>query len=210
MKVSGVMAWHPEVAMTSEEIDDFLSGRWVARFATIGKDGYPHVAPLWYYWDGKCVYIELTRNRQSCKNLHRDPRCSVVIDMDDRPLMGIHRNLAKAVLIIGDVEMTEVGSGKNVLVEAGPWKGEHPPEHMVGMIIKRYCLSERDGALGTTFEAFGEILSRDDIEDTQLFKDNVGRTIVKVVPRKIQAWDFSKGPIGYVKAEEGDPAGVGS
>jgi uncharacterized pyridoxamine 5'-phosphate oxidase family protein len=210
MKVSGVMAWHPNVAMTSEEIDDFLAGRWVARFATIGKDGYPHVTPLWFYWDGKCVYVELTRNRQSCKNLKNNPRCSVVIDMDDRPLMGIHRNMAKAALIIGDAELTEVGSGKKVVIEAGPWKGEYLPEEMVIMIIQRYCLSERDGALGTTLETFKEILSRQDIEDTQLFKDNVGRTIVKVVPKKIQAWDFSKGPIGYVQTKEGDSARVGS
>ncbi len=34
MKVSGVLAWHPAVAMTKEEIDEFLSGRWVARLAT--------------------------------------------------------------------------------------------------------------------------------------------------------------------------------
>jgi nitroimidazol reductase NimA-like FMN-containing flavoprotein (pyridoxamine 5'-phosphate oxidase superfamily) len=109
MKISGALAWHPDVAMTKEEIDEFLSGRWVARLATLAGDGYPHIAPLWYYWDGECVYFELTRNRQSCKNLRRNSRCSVVIDMDDRPLMGIRTNLAKAALIVGDAEMTEVG-----------------------------------------------------------------------------------------------------
>ena len=47
MKVSGALAWHPDVAMTKEEINDFLSGRWIARLATIGQDGYPQVTPLW-------------------------------------------------------------------------------------------------------------------------------------------------------------------
>jgi hypothetical protein len=203
MEVSGVLAWHPEVAMTKEEINEFLSGRWVARLATIGTDGYPHVAPLWYYWDGECVYLELTKNRQSCRNLQHSPRCSLVIDMDDRPLMGIRRNLATAVLIIGDVELTEVGSGKAVLIGAGPWRGEYPPEQVIGMIIKRYGLSERDGALGMTLEAFLGMLSRPDLQESQLFKDNVGRVIAKITPKKIQAWDFSKAPIGYVKAEGG-------
>ncbi len=55
MRVSGVLAWHPEVAMNKEEIDEFLSGRWIARLATIGTDGYPHIAPLWYYWDGESL-----------------------------------------------------------------------------------------------------------------------------------------------------------
>ena len=54
-----MLAWHPEVAMTQEEIDDFLSGRWVVRLATLARDGYPHVTPLWYYWDGQCLYLAL-------------------------------------------------------------------------------------------------------------------------------------------------------
>jgi hypothetical protein len=197
MKISGALAWHPQVAMTPEEIDEFLSGRWIARLATLGKDGYPHIAPLWYYWDGECVYFELTRNRQSCRNLRRDARCSVVIDMDDRPLMGIRSNLAKAVVIIGDAEMTEVGSGKKVRIGAGPWRGEYTPEQAVAMIITRYGLSKRDGALGMTFEHLWELLSRPDAQESQIVKDNAGRVLTKLIPKKIQAWDFSKAPIGY-------------
>ena len=64
-KVGGVLAWHPEVAMSPEEIDEFLSGRWVARLATIGRDGYPHVFPFWYYWDGESIYLTPTRKRAS-------------------------------------------------------------------------------------------------------------------------------------------------
>jgi hypothetical protein len=202
MKLSGVLAWHPHVAMTKEEIDEFLSGRWVARLATTGKDGYPHIAPLWYYWDGECIYIALTRTRQSCKNLRHDPRCSVVIDMDDRPLMGMRSNLAKAVVIIGDAQTTEVGSGKRVTINAGPWKGEHRPEQAVAMLTSRYGLFERDGALGMTREAFRSMFVQPGAEDSQIFKDNVGRVLTKIIPKKIQAWDFSKSPIEYVKEGE--------
>jgi hypothetical protein len=170
--------------------------------ATIGKDGYPHVVPLWYYWDGECLYLALTKNRQSLKNLKRNPRCSAIIDMDDRPLMGMRGNLAKAVLIIGDAEMAEVGSGNKVIIGAGPWKGEYSPEQMLGMITSRYGLSERDGALGMTYESmFRDLLSSPEFRESQLFKDNEGRVITKIVPKKVQAWDFSKAPFGYVKAE---------
>jgi hypothetical protein len=199
MKITGALAWNPEVAMTKEEINDFLSGRWLARLATNGRHGYPHIAPLFYYWDGECVYFELTRTRQSCKNLRRDPRCSVVIDMDDRPLMGLRTNMAKAVLIVGDAEMTEIGSGKQVRIDAGPWKGEYTPEQAVAMIVSRYGLSERDGAVGLTWESLWRLLSRQDIQESQIYKENMGRVLTKVVPKKIQAWDFSKAPIGYVK-----------
>lgn len=201
MKVSGALAWHPDVAMSQEEIDDFLSGRWVARLATIGPDGYPHVSPLWYYWDGRCVYLALTHTRKPCRHLRRNPRCSVAIDMDDRPLMGMRSNMAKAVIITGEAELAEVGSGKKVTIEAGPWRGEYSPEQVVAMIGSRYPLSARDGALGFTLESYRELFSRPGIEQSQLYKDNVGRVVTKIVPKKIQAWDFSKAPIGNVDKE---------
>lgn len=198
-KVSGALAWHPEVAMNTEEIDDFLSGRWIVRLATLARDGYPHVTPLWYYWDGKCLYLALTRNRLAFKHLNRDPRCSAVIDMDDRPLMGMRSNLAKAVIIKGDAEMTEVGPGKTMRIEAGPWQGEHPTEQMLGRLGSRYGLSQRDGALGFTEESFGEIFSQPEGQASQLFKDNEDRMMIKIIPKKIKAWDFSKSPMGYVE-----------
>lgn len=197
MKISGVLAWHPHVAMTKEEIDEFLSGRWIARLATNGKDGYPHQAPLWYYWDGVCIYFALTVNRQSCKNLRRDPRCSVVIDMDERPLMGMRSNYAKAVVIFGDAQLAEVGSGQKVTIDGGPWKGEYTPEQAVAMLSNRYGLFERDGALGMTREAFRGMFAQPEAQESQIFKDNLGRVLTKIVPKKIQAWDFSKSPIGY-------------
>ncbi len=198
-KIGGVLAWHPEVAMTQDEIDDFLSGRWVVRLATLARDGYPHVTPLWYYWDGQCLYLALTRNRRAFKHLNRDPRCSAAIDMDDRPLMGMRTNLAKAVVIKGDAEMAAVGSGQTVRIEAGPWQGEHTPEQVLALLGSRYSLSARDGALGFSHESFGEVFARPEGRDSQLFKDNEGRVITKIRPQKIQAWDFSKAPMGYVE-----------
>jgi hypothetical protein len=40
------------------------------------------------------------------------------------------------------------------------------------------------------------VLSERQSRESQLFKDNLGRVFTKLVPRKIQAWDFSKAPIG--------------
>jgi hypothetical protein len=178
-RVGGVLAWHPEVAMSAPEIDEFLSGRWVARLATVGTDGYPHVCPFWYYWDGECVYLSATRTRGSYRDLAANPRCSVLIDMDDRPLMGIRSNMAKAVLITGDAQMEHVGSGRKVSIGAGPWRGEYPPERAVALVTSRYLLFARDGALGTTGERFVEMLSSAETHGSQLMKDNQNRVFVK-------------------------------
>jgi len=112
-RFSGVLAWHPEVSMTADETNDFLSGRWVARMATIGRDGYPVVTPLWYLWDGKCLYFNIAKSRQSLKNRARNPKVSVVIDMDERPLMGMRANFAKAVLVVGDRSATALTIERN-------------------------------------------------------------------------------------------------
>jgi len=42
------LTWAPEVAMSKEEIDNFLRQKLVARLTSIRPDGYPHTTPLWY------------------------------------------------------------------------------------------------------------------------------------------------------------------
>jgi hypothetical protein len=64
------------------------------------------------------------------------------------------------------------------------------------MMISRYFLSERDGALGLTAESLWKLLSRPDMQQSQLFKDNERRVLTKIIAKKVQAWDFSKAPIG--------------
>ncbi len=74
--------------MTEKEIDSFLSKPLVARVATIRDDGYPHVTPLWYHWDGGHLYLILghgERPRHHIENLRRDNKVTLVIDRDVRP-----------------------------------------------------------------------------------------------------------------------------
>ena len=74
--------------MSKEEIDSFLNKPLVARVATIRNDGYPHVTPLWYYWDGEYLYLILghgERPRHHIANLRGNDKITVVIDRDLRP-----------------------------------------------------------------------------------------------------------------------------
>jgi hypothetical protein len=45
--------------MTPDEIDAFLSSQRVCRVATIGARDRPHVAPLWFVWDGSATQLAL-------------------------------------------------------------------------------------------------------------------------------------------------------
>src|SRR5437867_11646171 len=74
--------------MSRTEIDNFLSKPLVARVATIRDDGYPHVTPLWYHWDGEHLYLILgqgERPRRHIANLRQNDKVTLFIDRDVRP-----------------------------------------------------------------------------------------------------------------------------
>lgn len=46
------MSWRGEKigGMSSEEMNEFLAGPWLARVACLKPDGWPYVVPVWYHW----------------------------------------------------------------------------------------------------------------------------------------------------------------
>lgn len=70
--------------MTDQELLSFLTeGRKVLQVATIGRDGAPHLAPMWYVMvDDKIVVRSFTKS-QKIVNLNRDPRLSVLVETGD-------------------------------------------------------------------------------------------------------------------------------
>jgi len=70
-----------DITMTSDEVAAFLAeGRKVLQVATLGMDGSPHLAPMWYVVaDGKVVFRSFTKS-QKIVNLDRDPRLSVLVE----------------------------------------------------------------------------------------------------------------------------------
>ena len=65
--------------MTAEELDAFLGEQHTCRFATTGPDG-PHVAPVWFVWDGQAIWVYSLIRSQRWANVSRDPRVAVVVD----------------------------------------------------------------------------------------------------------------------------------
>jgi len=65
--------------MTAEELDAFLGEQHTCRFATTGPDG-PHVAPVWFVWDGQAIWVYSLTRSQRWANVSRDPRVAVVVD----------------------------------------------------------------------------------------------------------------------------------
>lgn len=82
------------------EINDFLNRPLLARLATVDPETMqPHVVPVWYGWDGQSLWISAFRSTRKVKELQKNPRCSIVIDVDDSA-GGL-----RAVLMEGTAEM---------------------------------------------------------------------------------------------------------
>jgi Pyridoxamine 5'-phosphate oxidase len=96
------------IAMTAAELDEFLAAERTCRVATVGRDGRPHVAPLWFVWDGASLWLNSVVRSQRWTDLQRDPRIAVVIDAGVAydELRGAE--LSGAVVPVGDVPRSAV------------------------------------------------------------------------------------------------------
>lgn len=72
----------------STEVAEFIAGHRVARLATADGMGAPHVVPICYAFDGKCIYSALDlkpkrvqgRALKRVRNIIENPQVSLVID----------------------------------------------------------------------------------------------------------------------------------
>ena len=106
-----------KIAMTPAEIDAFLTAERVCRVATIGADG-PHATPLWFGWDGTCLWLYSITRSQRWADLQQDPRIWVVVDGGDDyfDLRGVE--ITGTVEVVGEVPRTGEPNDDLLAVEA--------------------------------------------------------------------------------------------
>jgi hypothetical protein len=69
-----------QVAMTAEEVAAFLDEQRTLTCATIGRDGWPHLMPLWYVVRGGEPWSWTYAKSQKVRNLERDARCTLQVE----------------------------------------------------------------------------------------------------------------------------------
>lgn len=69
-----------DLSMSKEEIERYLSEPLVARIATIGKDGYPNVHPMWFIYEGGEIIMGTMSGTAKTKNIRDNQKVGVVID----------------------------------------------------------------------------------------------------------------------------------
>lgn len=63
----------------TRSVRDFLKAPRVARLATIGVDGYPHIVPIWFIRDKQDILFGCNRTDRKVRNLLANPKGAVVI-----------------------------------------------------------------------------------------------------------------------------------
>jgi PPOX class probable F420-dependent enzyme len=69
-----------QIAMTAEEVAAFLDEQRVVTCATLGRDGWPHLMPLWYVVRDGELWAWTYAKSQKVRNLERDARCTLQVE----------------------------------------------------------------------------------------------------------------------------------
>jgi nitroimidazol reductase NimA-like FMN-containing flavoprotein (pyridoxamine 5'-phosphate oxidase superfamily) len=115
------------VAMTTDEVDAYLTAQRTCRVATNGTHG-PHATPLYFLWDGSAVWLVSLNRSQRWTDLERDPRIAVLVDDGEeyRELRGVE--LRGRVEVASEVPRTALSHDEVDVVEqlfADKYTGGH-------------------------------------------------------------------------------------
>ena len=115
-------------ALTPEEREEFLSRKLVARMATQRGDGWPHVTPIWYVWEGGRFLLSLGNSRRHLANLRRDSHVTMCVDIDAR--VDDPAKTPRSVVCFGLAELIEQGPLVREVTEKMEMRylGAVPPE----------------------------------------------------------------------------------
>jgi nitroimidazol reductase NimA-like FMN-containing flavoprotein (pyridoxamine 5'-phosphate oxidase superfamily) len=76
----------------------------LARLGTANpKTAQPHVTPVWFEWDGECLYISAFTSTRKMKEALANPRISVLIDVDSPTRAVLLEGLAEILSDAGEV-----------------------------------------------------------------------------------------------------------
>ena len=71
--------------LSDETFERLMAAPNIAVISTIGRDGSPHQAPVWYIWQDGALLIPTERRSQKWRNIERDSRVSICIDTREGP-----------------------------------------------------------------------------------------------------------------------------
>lgn len=69
--------------LTEEELDELLTNERTLRIGTVGPDGDPHVAPLWFVWHDGAIWLNSLKRSRRTRDLASGSRVALCVDTGD-------------------------------------------------------------------------------------------------------------------------------
>jgi len=152
-----------DITMTDDERAGFLESGHTLIVTTIGHDGHPHTAPMWYVMEeGKIAFRSFTKS-QKILNLQRDPRITVLHER------GLAYTELQGVMIRGTARLIDGNDDPNLALR------------MYGRLAAKYPMVGPDPVEldpDALEAAFGRFATKN--------------TVVIVEPDRISTWDHTK------------------
>lgn len=95
------MSRRKQIQLTPEERDRFLAEPHTAAFATVDKDGFPHVVAMAYFYKEGAIYMTSYGKAQKVVNARRNPKVAVMVES------GHKYSELRGVMIRGNCEVIE-------------------------------------------------------------------------------------------------------
>jgi PPOX class probable F420-dependent enzyme len=115
------------IAMSPSEVLAFLDEERTLTCATQGRDGWPHLMPLWYVVrDGECWSWTYAKS-QKVRNLERDPRATLQIETGEsydqlrgamfEATVELHRDTGEVAALGGEILARYAGPDAGIEVD---------------------------------------------------------------------------------------------
>ncbi|NBH01651.1 pyridoxamine 5'-phosphate oxidase family protein [Amycolatopsis sp. SID8362] len=104
------MSRRDQIRMTEDEVREYLAGQKVINVASVGPNGRPHLAPLWYFPHEDGVATWTYGTSQKAKNLRRLAQATVLVEDGDsyEKLRGVSFE-ADVEIVEDTAEVTRMG-----------------------------------------------------------------------------------------------------
>ncbi len=122
--------------MSAAEVATFLAEERTVTCATLGRDGWPHLMPLWYVLRGHSadepgprLWAWTYRSSQKVRNLERDPRATLQVEAGEEyaELRGV---MLECEVVIHTAVTDVVRLGAEILARNSVPRGVAPPAEL--------------------------------------------------------------------------------
>lgn len=90
--------------LDQNEVNTLLALDVPARLATMDRQGFPHVTPLWFVWEDEAFFMTSIADRPHLRRLASNPRAGLCVDVEE-PERADGQRPNRQVRAIGDAEV---------------------------------------------------------------------------------------------------------